>query len=591
MHVFNAHKCLKIKSILLIIILAGMNTFFGACSDYSKKLPASDPDNGKLVLPEGFAAVVVVDSVGKGRHIAVNERGDIYMKLRGVTPQGGSVVLRDTTGDGKADIIRHFGNHEDPQNNGTAMRIHNGYLYYTTTTTVYRNKLVEGELVPSSKTEVVLVDDYPSKPYRVEHGAKPLAFDEKGNMYVPFGAPGDMCQVENRKPGSSGKQPCDELEWHAGVWKFNANKLNQTQKDGVRYATGIRSIVAMSWNKQDNNLFALQHGRDYFARVWPELYSPFQSAMLPSEEFFRVTEGMNGGWPYYYYDHFQGKKLLNPEYGGDGKKEGNADEITKPLIGFPGHWAPNDLLFYTGDQFPERYKNGAFIAFHGSTIRSPYPQAGYFVAFVPFKGGAPSGPWEVFADNFAQLDTIISTSDAHARPVGLSQGPDGSLYVSESVQGKIWRIMFEGDKKNFGVNQLANMEKRKLESNNIRNPDEVKDNLQKDNLQAGAQLYNTYCGSCHLNDGNGDGTRYPPLVESEWVSGDPRKLIGVVLKGLSDPITVKGKTWSGVMPAHDFLKDEDVAQILTYIRMGFKNNSTAISVSEVKNVRSSLRVK
>src|SRR5690554_8144422 len=108
---------------------------------------------------------------------------------------------------------------------------------------------------------------------------------------------------------------------------------------------------------------------DNMSRFDPELYSAYQSALFPSEEFLRVKEGSDAGWPYYYYDHIQEKKLLNPEYGGDGIKAGKGDEYEQPIIGFPGHWAPNDLHFYKGDQFPERYKNGAFIAFHGSTIR------------------------------------------------------------------------------------------------------------------------------------------------------------------------------------------------------------------------------
>jgi glucose/arabinose dehydrogenase len=106
------------------------------------------------------------------------------------------------------------------------------------------------------------------------------------------------------------------------------------------------------------------------------MYTSWHSALLPSEEFLKVPEGSDSGWPYYYYDFMQGKKLLNPEYGGDGKKEGDAAKYNMPIIGFPGHFAPNDLLFYTGNQFPERYKNGAFVAFHGSTIRAPYPQGG-----------------------------------------------------------------------------------------------------------------------------------------------------------------------------------------------------------------------
>jgi glucose/arabinose dehydrogenase/mono/diheme cytochrome c family protein len=548
-------------------------------------LPKGDADNGNLTLPDGFEAVVVIDSVGRARHIAVNENGDIYMKLRGVTPQGGSAALRDTTGDGKADIVKYFGTYTDPKSYGTAMRIYNGYIYFSTTGIVYRSKLIPGQLLPDTTIEEVVIDDYQSRPYGTEHITKPIAFDDDGHIYVPFGAPGDMCQEENRVPGSPGKFPCPELAIHGGVWQFDANKTGQLQSDGKRYATGIRSIVAMSWNSEDGNLFAIQHGRDDFFRTWPDLYSPWKSALLPSEEFFRVTEGTNGGWPYYYFDQMQNKKLLNPEYGGDGKKNDGADTVALPLIGFPGHFSPNDLLFYKGDQFPSRYKNGAFIAFHGSTIRAPYPQAGYFVAFVPFSDGKPSGPWEVFADGFAQLDTIVSTSDAKARPMGLSMGPDGSLYITESVRGKIWRIMFKGEKTAFGEKQLAGMEQRKMRTN-VKTPDEIKDNLLRGKESPGAVAYNRYCASCHLPAGQGDGNRYPPLFGSEWVGGPKKRLIELVLNGMSGPITVRGKSYDGVMPAHAFLSDEQVAEILTYLRTRMNHGGTPISAEEVQMLRS-----
>jgi glucose/arabinose dehydrogenase len=515
----------------------------------------------------------------------VNENGDIYMKLRGVTPVGGSVALRDTTGDGKADIIQYFGTYKDPSSYGTAMRIYNGYLYYSTTGVVYRNKLIPGQLLPDTTAEAIVIDDYQSRPYGTEHKTKPITFDDKGHLYVPFGSPGDVCQVENRIPGSPGKLPCPELAIHGGVWQFDANKVGQTQADGKRYATGIRSIVAMDWNFEDGNLFAVQHGRDDFFRTWPDIYSPHKSALLPSEEFFRVTEGTNGGWPYYYFDQMQNKKLLNPEYGGDGKKSDGADSVDLPLIGFPGHFSPNDLLFYKGDQFPARYKNGAFIAFHGSTIRAPYPQAGYFVAFVPFQNGKPSGPWEVFADGFAQQDTIENTSDAKARPMGLSVGPDGSLYITESVKGKIWRVMFKGNKEHFGDHQLAAMEQRMMSSTNVRTPDEVKDNLLQGKQSIGEVAYLRYCGSCHLPGGQGDGNRFPPVFGSEWVGGPKTRLIEVVLKGLSGPITVRNKPYDGVMPAHSFLSDAQVADILTYMRTRMNHGGTPISAEEVQAVR------
>ena len=118
--------------------------------------------------------------------------------------------------------------------------------------------------------------------------------------------------------------------------------------------------------------------------------------------------------------------------------------MDQPIFAFPGHWAPNALLFYTGDQFPARYKNGAFIAFHGSWNRAPEKQKGYKVVFVPFLKGKPSGAYEVFADGFMGADEIASPGEAKYRPCGLAQGPDGSLYISDSVKGNIWKIKYKG---------------------------------------------------------------------------------------------------------------------------------------------------
>lgn len=548
-------------------------------------LPPSDPDNGGIALPGGFEAVVVTDSIGPARHLAVNDNGDIYVKLR-FSAKGGNVALRDTDNDGKADIIQHFGNYKDVGSLANGMRIHKGYLYYSSSLAIYRNKLTPGKLIPESEMETVLTDDH-------GHGAhwhitKPVSFDDKGFMYVPFGTPSnncmDMANTPGGKPGQPGIFPCPELEQHAGIWRFDANKIGLTQKDGTLFATGLRSIVAMDWNKTDKSLYVLQHGRDNLHRLFPELYTAWQSAVLPSEEFFKLKEGDDAGWPYYYYDQLQKKKLMTPEYGGDGKKEGKGKELAQPLIGFPGHWAPNDLYFYQGDQFPARYKNGAFIAFHGSTNRAPYPQAGYFVAFVPFKNGAPTGAWEVFADGFAGVDPIVNVKDAIFRPMGIAMGPDGSLYISETEKGKIWRVMYKGDKKNFGTAQLAEMEKHKLLSH-IRTPDEVKDNLEKGKIPEKAKLYNTYCAACHQNDGKGDGNRFPPLGRTDWVTGDKIKLFNTVLKGLNGEIIVNDKPYNGLMPAHNFLKDEEVANILTYIRQNFGNTASAVSVEEVKEYR------
>jgi glucose/arabinose dehydrogenase/mono/diheme cytochrome c family protein len=547
-------------------------------------LPPGDPDNGGLILPQGFEAVVVVDSLnGAARHIAVNTNGDVYVKLRFPNAEGGNAALRDEDNDGKADIIKYFDEYQDKSSYGTGMRIHNGYLYFSSVTRVFRQKLTPGQLVPDSKIELMLTDTQRPR----QHDTKPIAFDDKGNMYIPFGAPSDCCQFEDRTPFSPGMDPCPILIQRAGIWRFDANKPGQFEKDGQKFASGLRSIVALEWNDRDHNLFTIMHGRDYLHATWPKYYSEWDGAVLPAEEFLKLKDGSDAGWPYYYYDEIKGKLLLNPEYGGDGKKEGKGAEYTQPIIGFPGHFAPNDLLFYNGNQFPAHYKNGAFIAFHGSTSSSPYPQSGYFVCFVPFKDGAPSGPWEVFADGFAGVDTVVNTSDAKYRPMGLSVGPDGSLYISDSEKGKIWRVMYKGDTSKFGDAQLSEMVKRKNQAPNIKIPDEIRDNLDKGSVTKGAETFNTFCAVCHQRDGLGN-DRFPPLSGSEWVNGDKTFLINIVLDGLQGDINVKGKSYNNKMPRLNLLSDENISQILTYVRQNFNNNSDSITSDEVGKARKGL---
>lgn len=550
----------------------------------SQTMPVGDPDNGGLALPDGFEALVVVDSVGRARHLAVRNNGDIYVKLRIPGEEGENVALRDHDGDGKADEVVRWGHYGHKGRYGNAMRIHDGYLYLSTAGEVYRHRLRRRALLPEEPGELLLVDDYHNATFGYEHIAKPIAFDNQGHMYIPFGSPGDCCQVENRRPESIGKYPCPELQWHGGVWQFDADRPDQRQSDGTLYATGIRSIVGMEWNKEVDALFVMQHGRDNMFRTWPKRFSQWESSLLPAEELLRVDEGSDAGWPYTYFNQLEGKKLLNPEYEPYAREIGDPLQFNQPLVAFPGHFGPNDLHFYQGDQFPKRYKKGAFVAFHGSTIRAPYPQGGYFIAFVPFKDGAPSGPWEVFANGFAGIDTIRNTSDALYRPMGLAEGPDGSLYISESEKGKIWRIMYKGDPQQFGPENLAEMETHKQKPN-IKDPDPIKDNLDKGRIIAGQAMYETHCAACHLSDGKGDGTRYPPLYQSPFVSGSPRELISIALKGMSGTVSVNDQSFDGTMPGFSYLSDEEIAQILSYIRTNFDNNAPSIQAVEVQVMR------
>ena len=212
----------KSKSILLVIHAIGMLVLISQCQQPQQI--RGDDDNGGLTLPDGFEALVVADTLGKARHIAVNRNGDVYVKLRTPKAGGENVGLRDKDGDGRADIIDYFGTYQGTGRYGTAMRIHNDYLYFTTAGEVYRLKLSRRRLVPKGDAELILTDDYENAEHGFEHIAKPIAFDNEGHIFVPFGAPGDVCQVENRKPGSPGQDPCPELEMHGGVWRFDASK-------------------------------------------------------------------------------------------------------------------------------------------------------------------------------------------------------------------------------------------------------------------------------------------------------------------------------------------------------------------------------
>ena len=182
----------------------------------------------------------------------------------------------------------------------------------------------------------------------------------------------------------------------------------------------------------DGALYGVQHGRDQLGDS--PGFTDEQSAELPAEEMFRVDEGDDFGWPYCYFDGRAGRRVLAPEYGGDGTEVGRCGDYEMPIATFPAHWAPNDIVFYDGAMFPAKYRGGAFVAFHGSWNRAPMPQAGYNVVFVPFSNGA-AGEWEVFAEGFAGGERGLPGSADH-RPTGLALGP-GRVAVRERRRGRL----------------------------------------------------------------------------------------------------------------------------------------------------------
>jgi glucose/arabinose dehydrogenase len=394
-----------------------------------------DPDDGGLTLPDGYCATVFADTLGPTRHLAVRDNGDVYAALRSPVNGSGMVALRDTDGDAAADRIEYFG--EDT--GGTGIGLHDGHLYFGPDSGVWRYAMTEGAFLPTGDKQVIAT----GFPEQDQHAVKPFAFDGTGNMYINVGAPSNACQEKMRTPGSPGQDPCPQLERHGGVWRFDDATTGQTQtNDGERYATGIRNAVAITWNDTADNLYVMQHGRDQLHSLWPDRYTQKENAVLPAEEFFKVDEGDDFGWPFCYYDgEYDDQKELAPEYGGDGSKVGRCDQFEDPLVAFPGHWAPNDLLFYNHPNAPEGHRGGALIAFHGSWNRAPFPQQGYNVGFVPFDGATPaSTDWTVFADGFAGTDSLESPGGAEYRPTGLAVGPDGSIYIADDAQGRIWRV-------------------------------------------------------------------------------------------------------------------------------------------------------
>jgi len=432
-------SALSILPLLVPLVVGAVLAGCGAEPDEGVRA-ACESDNGGLELPDGFCATVVGDTLGPTRHLAVAENGDVYAALDRAVDGHGIVALRDTTGDYTADRIEYFGD-----TGGSGLRLRDGFLYFGPHTAVWRYQRQAGELVPSGEREVV-VTDFPEQPM---HDAKSITFDGSGGLYVNVGAPSNACMEERRTGGSPGQDPCPELETGAGIWRFEAGGQGQQHpEDGTRYATGIRNANALRWHNGVDNLYAVQHGRDQLHSFFPDLYTRKENAELPAEEFFKVDEGDNFGWPYCYYDWQQEKKVLMPEYGGDGEEVGRCEQFEDPVQAFPGHWAPNGLLLYTAEAFPDRYHGGAFIAWHGSWNRAPLPQEGFKVTFSPFEDAQPTGDYDTFAGGFKAPDSLDEGEGTTYRPTGLAVGPEGALYVSDDAHGRIWRITYVGDQRN-----------------------------------------------------------------------------------------------------------------------------------------------
>jgi len=405
-------------------------------------------DDSGLTLPAGFCATIFAEGIGHARHMVVADGGVVYVNTwsgryyGGDTPHAGGflVALKDTSGAGKADVNERFGaTVQSGGAGGTGIGIYKGWLYAELNDKILKYPLKKGAVLPGEASQVVVS----GLPLGGDHPMHPFAIDANGDLYIDVASATNSCQEKNRTLKSPGINPCTELETRGGVWRYDAKKTNQVFSPAGRYATGIRNAEGFGVDAIGHHIFVTQHGRDQLHTNWPDVIKdPEQEATLPSEEVLLLKQGGDYGWPMCYHDPFLPGLVLAPEYGGDGKTAGACAEKIAPTAYFPAHWAPNGMVLYNQKQFPAHYRQGLFIAFHGSWNRAPYAQGGYNVVYQALSGDKASGKCEIFADGFAGTDK--SPGKAAHRPSGLAVGPDGSLYVSDDVAGRIYRVVYHG---------------------------------------------------------------------------------------------------------------------------------------------------
>ncbi len=515
-------------------------------------------DESGLKLPAGFCATVFADGIGHARHMVVAPSGVLYVNTwsgryygNDTPPAGGFLVgLQDKRGAGKADVIERFG--ETVQSGGaggTGIGIYKGSIYAEINDRIVRYSLPAGSIVPSGSADTIVS----RLPLGGDHPMHPFIIDAEGLMYVDVATATNSCQLKNRILQSPGAKPCTELETRGGIWSYDANKTNQTFSPADRFATGIRNAEGFAIDA-NGRVFVTQHGRDQLHANWPDVYKADQEATLPSEELLLLKAKGDYGWPECYHDPFVGKLMLAPEYGGDGQTIGECAKKIGPVAAYPAHWAPNAMVRYDQKQFPARYREGVFIAFHGSWDRAPYPQGGYNVIFQPLEGDRESGQCEVFADGFA--GPVKSPSKAAHRPSGLAVGPDGSLYVSDDIRGRIYRIAYRGGSEGGAANITPCPSATAPAGNPVEaaaKPPEgthpnagaaalpVPEGASREMLELGQRIYRgevggAACTGCHGEAGEGSPLG-PPLTGKKWLwsDGSYAGIKKTIIEGVAQP--------------------------------------------------------
>ena len=550
----------------------------------SQGCPASTAD---IQLPAGFCASVYADGIGHARQMAVAPNGVLYVNTwsgtyygNDKTHEGGFIVaLQSKATKEKADVVERFGETiASGGHGGTGIAVYKDSIYAEINDRIVRYALGEGSIVPKDAAVTVVS----GLPLTGDHPMHPFMIASDGMMLVDVATATNSCQEKNRTLKSPGINPCKELETRGGIWRYDANKTDQKFSSADRYATGIRNGEGFATDAS-GRVFVTQHGRDQLHSNWPDLYQPEEEATLPAEQVMLLKDGGDYGWPECYFDNSVQKLVLAPEYGGDGKKTvGICAEKLAPAAAFPAHWAPNALLHYSGEKFPEHYRSGLFVAFHGSWNRAPYQQGGYNVVYQPMDGDRASGQCEIFADGFA--GKVVSPGGATHRPSGLAVGTDGALFIADDVRGRIYRVTYVGGSANAGAKTTmcpnldagaGEVAAKAAKPPEGTNPDAgaaasvaPPKGATRDMVALGHKIYlgqvgGASCTGCHGMNGGGS-TLGPPLTKAEWTwsDGSYAGIQNVINTGVVNP-----KKYRSPMPAKGGaqLTDDQVKALAAYV--------------------------
>jgi glucose/arabinose dehydrogenase len=345
-----------------------------------------------IKLPAGFKIEVWAEDVPDARSLAMNADGStVFVGNR----QGKNVyALKDTNGDGKADKKYTLASGLRMPN-GVAFK--DGDLYVAEVSRILRFKDIDNNL--DKPTFEVVYEQYPDKAH---HGWKFIAFGPDGMLYVPVGAPCNICKSD------------DEI--FASITRIDVKSANMKPEI---FAHGVRNSVGFAWHPTTKELWFTDNGRDMMGDD------------IPDCELNRAPQkGMHFGYPYWHAGD-----VKDPEFGNKGKDK---SAYTAPALKLGPHTAPLGMRFYTGNQFPSQYKNNIFIAKHGSWNRSK--KIGYQLTNVVLDGNQKVVKEEVFAEGWLNHDT----QDVWGRPVDVMQMPDGSMLVSDDMANCVYRISYGG---------------------------------------------------------------------------------------------------------------------------------------------------